>query len=168
MNVTPHFVVADANEAATWYERAFSAHEQSRVPLPGGKVMTAALQIGDSTVHLASEFPEAGILSPLSIGGTATVLQINTDDADALWEQAIAAGATVRHELADQFWGERHGQLNDPFGHCWNIAQHIRDVPGDEITPPPPARSRPDLVLATVAIARAAARTCGITEAGPP
>ena len=134
MNVTPHLVVSDANEAATWYERAFGAQEQSRVPLPGGKVMTVVLQIGDSTVHLASEFPEAGILSPLSIGGTATVLQINTDDADAVWEQAIAAGATVHHELADQFWGDRHGQVNDPFGHRWNIAQHIRDVPGDEIT----------------------------------
>ena len=70
MNVTPHFVVPDANEAATWYEHAFGAQEQSRVPLPDGKVMTVVLQIGDSTVHLASEFPEAGILSPLSIGGT--------------------------------------------------------------------------------------------------
>jgi PhnB protein len=133
MYVTPHFVVPDAAEAAGWYARAFGAREQSRVPLPGGKAMTIALQIGDSTVHVASEFPDAGILSPLSIGGTATVLQINTDDADALWEQAIAAGAGVHHRLADQFWGERHGQLTDPFGHRWNIAQHIRDVPEEEI-----------------------------------
>jgi PhnB protein len=114
VNVTPHLVVPDANEAAAWYQRGFAAQEQSGVPLPGGKVMTVVLQIGDSTIHLASEFPDAGILSPLSIGGTATVLQINTDDADALWEQAIAAGADVEHELADQFWGGRHGQLNDP------------------------------------------------------
>jgi PhnB protein len=133
MNVTPHLVVPEAAEAAAWYARAYGAQEQSRVPLPGGKVMTILLEIGESTVHIASEFPQAGILSPLSIGGTATVLQINTDDADALWDQAIAVGATAVHELADQFWGERHGQLTDPFGHRWNIAQHIRDVPEEEI-----------------------------------
>ena len=133
MNVTAHFVVPDAAEAGAWYGRAFGAREQSRVPLPGGKLMTVVLRSGESTVHLGSEFPQAGILSPLSIGGTATVLQINTDNADSLWEQAVAAGATVHHELADQFWGERHGQLTDPFGHRWNIAQHIRDVPDEEI-----------------------------------
>ncbi len=126
--ITPHLVVPDAAEAASWYARAFDAQEQWRIPLPGGKVMTVVLTIGDSTVHVGSEFPQAGILSPLSIGGTATVLQINTADADALWGQALAAGASVHHELADQFWGERHGQLRDPFGHRWNIAQHIRDV----------------------------------------
>jgi PhnB protein len=133
MRLTPHFVVPDAAEAAAWYARAFGAREQSRVPLPGPMVMTVVLQIGESTMHVGSEFPEAGILSPASIGGTATVLQIDTEDADGLWGQAIAAGATVRHELADQFWGERHGQLTDPFGHLWNIAQHIRDVPDEEI-----------------------------------
>jgi PhnB protein len=133
MSVTPHLVVPEAAAAATWYERAFDAREQSRVPLPGGKVMTVVLQIGESSVHIASEFPQAAILSPMSIGGTATVLQINTDDADTLWEQAMSAGATVEHALADQFWGERHGQLTDPFGHRWNIAQRIRAVPDDEI-----------------------------------
>ena len=133
MNVTPHFVVPEAAEAAAWYIRAFGAQEQSRVPLPGGNVMTIVLKIGDSAVHVGSEFPQAGILSPRSIGGTATVLQINTDDADALWKQASASGATAVHELADQFWGERHGQLIDPFGHRWNVAQHIRDVPDEEV-----------------------------------
>ncbi len=133
MKITPHFVVPDAAEAAGWYARAFDARERSRVPLPGGKVMTLVLQIGESTVHVASEFPDAGIVSPLSIGGTATVLQIDTDDAEGLWQQALGAGATVNHELAEQFWGERHGQLTDPFGHRWNIAQHIRQVPDEEI-----------------------------------
>jgi PhnB protein len=75
----------------------------------------------------------AGILSPLSIGGTPVVLQITTDDADAPWQQACEAGATVVRELADQFWGERHGQLADPFGHRWNIAQHLRDVSPEEV-----------------------------------
>ena len=119
--------------AAAWYARAFGADERSRVPLPGGKVMTVELRFGDSPVHVASEFPQAGILSPLAIGGTATVLQITTDDADALWKRALAAGAEVHHELADQFWGERQGQLTDPYGHRWNIAQHIRDVAPEEI-----------------------------------
>src|SRR4051794_38921660 len=95
--------------------------------------MTVALRSGDDTVHVASEFPEAGILSPLTIGGTATVLQIQTDDADAAWARALEAGAEVRHEIADQFWGERQGQLTDPFGHRWNIAQRLRDVTPEEI-----------------------------------
>lgn len=95
--------------------------------------MTVELRLGDTPVHVASEFPEAGIVSPLTIGGTATVLQLETADADGLWARALAAGAEARHELADQFWGERHGQLVDPFGHRWNIAQRLREVPADEL-----------------------------------
>jgi PhnB protein len=133
MNVTAHIVVPDADEAAAWYAKAFGAREQSRIPLPGGRVMTVQLSFGDSLVHVGSEFPEAGIVSPLRIGGTATVLQIDTDDVDAAWVRAVDAGAQVRHELADQFWGERHGQLVDPFGHRWNLAQQMRDVSPQEI-----------------------------------
>jgi uncharacterized glyoxalase superfamily protein PhnB len=133
MKLTPHLVVRDASEAAAWYARAFDAQEQSRIPLPDDKVMAVVMSIGESTMHIGSEFPEAGIVSPLTIGDTATVLQIETDDADALWARALAAGAEVQHELADQFWGERHGQLTDPFGHRWNVAQHIRDVADEEI-----------------------------------
>jgi PhnB protein len=96
-------------------------------------VMTVELWVGDTRVHVASEFPEAGIVSPLTLGGTATVLQIQVDDADAAWQRALSAGAEVRHELADQFWGERQGQLTDPFGHRWNIAQHVRDVTPEEM-----------------------------------
>jgi PhnB protein len=94
--------------------------------------MSVELAFGDSVVHVASEFPDLGIVSPRTIGGTATVLQINTDDADGLWARALSAGA-AGHELADAFWGERHGQLTDPFGHRWNVAQRLRDVPHDEI-----------------------------------
>jgi PhnB protein len=133
VDVTPHIVVSEAGAAAEWYADAFGAVEETRVPLPDGKVMTVVLRFGDDVVHVASEFPDAGILSPLAIGGTATVLQLGTEDADALWAQALAAGAEIRHELADQFWGERHGQLADPFGHHWNVAQHLRDVPPDEV-----------------------------------
>lgn len=133
MPITAHLVVPDAAKAAAWYERAFGARERERVPLPGGTVMTVELDIAGSPVHLASEFRDAGIVSPSTIGGTATVLQINTDDVDALWNSAVAAGAEVRHDLADAFWGERHGQLSDPFGHRWNLAQRVRDVPHDEV-----------------------------------
>jgi PhnB protein len=132
VTISAHFVVSDAAEAADWYAGAFGAVERERIPLPGGKTLMVELDIAGSRVNVASEFPDAGILSPLSIGGTATVLQIDTDDADALWARALAAGAEVRQELADAFWGERHGQLADPFGHRWNVAQHIRDVPHEE------------------------------------
>jgi PhnB protein len=132
-SLTPHIVVPDAAEAAVWYAEAFGAEEQSRVPLPGGRTMTVELRIGDSTVHVGSEFPDAGIVSPLTVGGTSSVLQIETDDATSLWERALGAGAEERHPLAEAFWGELHGQLSDPFGHHWNVAQHLRDVPPDEI-----------------------------------
>jgi PhnB protein len=133
MNLTPHIVVSDADAAASWYAQAFGAEERTRVPLPGGGVITVELAIGDSSLHVASEFADAGILSPLTIGGTATVLQVQTDDADALWDRVLGADAEVRHELDDQFWGERQGQVVDPFGHRWNIAQHVRDVTPEEL-----------------------------------
>lgn len=133
MKVSAHIVVPDAAVAADWYAAAFGAVERNRVPLPNGVVMTAELGFGESVVHVASEFPEAGILSPLTIGGTATVLQIDVADVDVAWARAVEHGAEVRRPLADVFWGERHGQLGDPFGHHWNLAQRIRDVPLDEI-----------------------------------
>jgi PhnB protein len=133
VEIDAHTVVPDADAAAAWYARAFGAEEESRIPIPGGRVLSVVLRFGSSRVHVASEFPDFGVVSPLTIGGTATVLQINTADADALWSRALEAGAEVHHEIADQFWGERHGQLTDPFGHRWNIAQHLRDVPAAEI-----------------------------------
>jgi PhnB protein len=133
VKLSVHLVVPEAAAAAEWYARAFGASEHSRIPLPGGTVMVVEVQIGDAVVHVASEFPDAGIVSPLTIGGTATVLQLNVDDVDAAWARAVDAGAEVHHELADTFWGERHGQLTDPFGHRWNLAQRIRDVPHDEL-----------------------------------
>jgi PhnB protein len=131
--VTPHIVVPDAAEAVRWYSTALGAQERNRITLPGGKVMTTELRIGDSAVMVASEFPEMGVVSPLSIGGTATVLQIYTEDVDVLWERVVDAGAEVRHPLSDAFWGDRHGQLTDPFGHRWNLAQHVRDVAPEEV-----------------------------------
>jgi PhnB protein len=91
------------------------------------------LRFGDSAVMLADEFPELGVLSPLSIGGTATVLHLDTNDVDEIWSRAVDAGAEVRQPLHNAFWGERYGQITDPFGHRWGLAQRLRDVPRREI-----------------------------------
>jgi PhnB protein len=131
--VTAHIVVPDASEAARWYVAAFGAREVARIPLPDNKVMAVEIALGESHIHIASEFPAYGVLSPLTIGGTATVLQVNVDDVDTFWNRAVSAGASVRHTLADTFWGERHGQITDPFGHRWNLAQRLREVSHEEI-----------------------------------
>ena len=133
LSLTPHLVVRDAGRAAAWYGQALGARERSRIPLPGGKLMSVELTFGDASVMIADEFPDAGILSPLSIGGTATVLHLATSDVDALWRRALDAGAAVHHPLQDAFWGERHGQITDPFGHRWGLAQRIRDVPHEDV-----------------------------------
>jgi PhnB protein len=133
MIVTPHIVVRDASRAADWYKRALGAEERSRVPLPGGKVMTVELWFGDSPVMIADEFPDLGIVSPLTLGGTYGALHLTTSDVDTLWQRALDAGAEVFHPLGDTFWGERFGQIIDPFGHRWGMATHLRDVPADEV-----------------------------------
>ena len=133
LTLTPHIVVHDARGAADWYARALGAQERQRVELPGGKIMSLELWFGESSVMVADEFPEMGVLSPLSIGGTAVVLHLVTDDVDALWARAQDAGAEVLHPLQDAFWGDRHGQITDPYGHRWGLAQHIRDVSPEEI-----------------------------------
>ena len=131
-SITPHIVVRDAARAVDWYKKALSAKERSRIPVPGGKLMSVELRFGDSPVMVADEFPEMGVLSPQSIGGTPVVLNIYTEDVDRHWEQAINAGAEVLHPLQDQFWGDRHGQLTDPFGHRWGLAQRVQDVSPEE------------------------------------
>jgi PhnB protein len=133
VTIDAHIVVRDAARATDWYARALGAEERDRIPLPSGKLMSVELAFGESTVMVADEFLEAGILSPLSVGGTSTVLNITTDDVDSLWQRALDAGAEILYPLADAFWGDRHGQITDPFGHRWGLAQHIRDVPHDEI-----------------------------------
>jgi PhnB protein len=131
--ITPHIVVSDAARGADWYRQILGAEERSRIEVPGGKLMQIELWFGDSAVMLADEFPELGVLSPLSVGGTATVLHLHTNDVNALWNRAVDAGAEVRQPLQDAFWGERYGQITDPFGHRWGLAQHLRDVPREQI-----------------------------------
>jgi PhnB protein len=132
--VTPHLVVRGADQAAAWYQAALGAQVGPKIPVPGGKFIQIELRLGDSRVMLADEFPDMGVLSPLSVGGTYGALDIATEDADALWERAVAAGATVHQPLQDMFWGDRHGQVIDPFGHRWGISQHLHDVPVEEVT----------------------------------
>jgi PhnB protein len=133
MPITPHIVVQGAEQAAAFYRDAFGAEELDRIPTPGGRLMSVRLRIGDGLLHLADEFPEMGVLAPPSIGGTAVVLALEVADADAVFARAVTAGARARQAPADMFWGDRHGQLDDPFGHRWNVTQHLRDVPHEEV-----------------------------------
>jgi PhnB protein len=131
--ITPHLVVRDAAAASEWYQRALGAKERGRVPVPGGRFMQIELRFGDSTVMIADEFPDLGVVSPLSLGGTVGALAIHTGDVDTLWQRVLEEGAEVSVPLQDMFWGDRQGEIFDPFGHRWALAQHLRDVPADEI-----------------------------------
>ena len=131
--ITPHIVVREAGRAAEWYKQALGAEERGRIPVPGGKFMQIELRFGDSAVMIADEFPEAGVLSPQAIGGTPVVLHFSTNDVEALWQRAVEAGAEILQPLQDQFWGDRYGQIRDPFGYRWGLAQHMRDVPREEV-----------------------------------
>jgi PhnB protein len=131
--LTPHIVARGAARAADWYKSVLGAVETSRVPLPGGKLMSVELWFGDSPIRLADEFLEMRVISPEALGGTPITLTIFSDDVNALWKKAIDAGAQIFHPLQDAFWGDRHGIIVDPFGHRWGLAQHLRDVPQDEI-----------------------------------
>ena len=133
MSISAHIVVQDAGRAATFYREAFGAEELERIPTPDGRIMSLQLRVAGSVLHVADEFPEMGVLAPPSIGGTPVVLALDVTDADAVVARAVAAGAEVRQPVQDMFWGDRHGQIEDPFGHRWNISQHVRDVPHDDV-----------------------------------
>jgi PhnB protein len=131
--ITPHIVVQDAARAAEWYTQVFGASERGRLAVPDGRLMQVELWFGDSAVMLADEFPEMGIVSPQTLGGTYMALHLMVDDVDRVWQRALEAGAEVFHPLQDSFWGERHGQVIDPFGHRWGLAQHLRYVSPEEL-----------------------------------
>ena len=131
--ITPHVVVRDAARAVDWYTDVLGAEERLRIPVPDGRLMSVELRFGDSTVMLADEFPEMGIVSPQTLGGTYMALHLMVEDVDRVWQRALDAGAEVFHPLQDSFWGERHGQVIDPFGHRWGLAQHLRDVSHEEL-----------------------------------
>ncbi len=131
--LTPHLVVRGASNAIDFYRRAFGAEELFRLPGPGGSIMHAEIRIGDSIVMLCEEFPERGAQSPTALGGSPVTLSLYVRNVDASFAQAVAAGAQVRMPVADQFWGDRYGQVVDPFGHVWSLATHVKDVPADQI-----------------------------------
>lgn len=126
--VTPGLTVRDAARAIEFYKRAFGAVEKGRMNGPGGMIVHAEIKIGDSIVFLGDEMPGMGNPSPQKLGGTTVALHIYTEDVDAMYKRAIEAGATERMPLADQFWGDRYGQVTDPFGHAWGIATHKEDL----------------------------------------
>jgi PhnB protein len=131
--VTPSLVVAGAGKAIDFYKQAFGAVELMRFPGPDGTIMHAEIRIGDSIVMLGDEMPEQGGRGPKSIGGTPVSFFIYKENVDAAWKQAVDAGARTIMPLADQFWGDRTGCLEDPFGHRWWLAQHIQDLTPEEM-----------------------------------
>ena len=126
--VTPHLICAGASEAIEFYKTAFNATEISRLSGPGGRLMHASIRIGDSIVMLVDEMPEHGALGPKSLKGSPVAIHLYVPDADAAAAQAVKAGARITMPVTDMFWGDRYGQLEDPFGHRWSIATHVRDV----------------------------------------
>ncbi len=132
-SVTPYLTVGDAKAALDFYSRAFDADSIMTLDGPGGKVMHAEMRIGDSTVMLADEFPEWGNQSPASLGGTPCSLMIYFDDVDAMFDRAVAAGATVIMPVQDQFYGDRSGSIKDPFGHQWTLSKQIEQLSAEEI-----------------------------------
>ena len=133
-SVTPALLVRGAAEAIDFYTRAFGARELGRMPAPDGqRIWHAELQIGDARLMLADEFPEMGGHAPESLGGTPVSLHLYVEDADAVIQRAVNAGATVIQSPLDAFWGDRYGRIKDPFGHEWSVATHIEDVSEEEM-----------------------------------
>jgi len=134
--ITPGLVVRGAEKAIEFYRQALGAEVNGRPRFtPDGRVMHAQIKIGDSTVMLTDEFPDRDVLSPLSNGGrTSVVLHTYVDDVDAVYARAVQLGATAAMPVFDAFWGDRYGQIVDPFGHCWGLATHLRQMTEDELT----------------------------------
>jgi PhnB protein len=128
-----HLVVTDPDQAATWYAEALGAQETNRITLPDGRTLTVELLLGDTVLAVAGEMPARGMRSPAGLGGTPAALHLQVPDVDVAWARALQAGATVFEPVHDAFWGDRTGQLLDPFGHRWALDEHVRDVSHDEI-----------------------------------
>lgn len=130
---TPYLIVKGAADALNFYKRAFDGEELMRVADPSGKVGHAEIKIGNSPIMLADEFPEMGYRGPQSLGGSPVSILLYVEDVDAQFNQAVAAGAKVLKPVADQFYGDRSGTLEDPFGHVWTIATHKENLTFEEI-----------------------------------
>jgi len=135
--LSPHLFVSNAAAAIEFYKKAFDAEEITRHAAPDGKrIMHAALAVNGATLMLCDDFPEfrgGKGSTPEAIGGSPVVLHLQVSDADKVFNQAVAAGATVAMPLQDQFWGDRYGQIVDPFGHTWSIGAKVRNVSEQEL-----------------------------------
>lgn len=131
--VTPYLYIKGAAQALDFYKKAFGAEELFRMDSPDGKIGHAEIQIGDSRIMLADEHPEMKALSPKTIGGVASSLMLYVDDVDKMATRAVAAGAKVTRAVQNQFYGDRSGNFEDPFGHCWTIATHVEDISPEEM-----------------------------------
>ena len=127
--ITPHLVCGGASEAIEFYKLAFGAVEVMRLPMPNGKLAHASITINDSAVMLVDEMPERGLSGPKLLGGTSVQIHMTVPDVDATVARAVEAGATVILAVGDQFWGDRYGVIEDPFGHRWSIATPGKNVP---------------------------------------
>jgi uncharacterized glyoxalase superfamily protein PhnB len=132
--VTPHLVCGNCADAIEFYKGAFRAVEVSKLLMPDGdRIIHAMIQIGDSMVMLMDEFPEWGAAGPITLNGSPVTLHLYVEDVDAFIDRAVWAGATVTMPVQDTFWGDRYGKLEDPFGHKWSVATHIRDIEPEQI-----------------------------------
>ena len=132
-SVTPYLIIKGAANALEFYKRAFGATELFRMPMPDGRIGHAEIKIGDSAIMLADEHHEMGHRSPQSLGGPGVSLMIYVERVDDVFKEAIRAGAKELQPIKDQFYGDRSGTLQDPFGHVWTIATHVEDVPAEEL-----------------------------------
>ena len=132
-NVTPYLIIDGAAKAIEFYKKVFGAKEKMRMPSPGGKVGHAELSLGDSMIMLADEHPDMGHRAPHAYGGSAVSLMVYVPDVDATVKTAIAGGAKVVRPVENQFYGDRMGTIQDPFGHSWYVATHVEDVPPEEM-----------------------------------
>jgi len=131
--VTPYLYIDGASTAIDFYRSVLGASERMRMPGPQGKIGHAELKIGDSVIMLADANPDMDVHSPKSIGGTPIALHVYVDDVDSVFGRAMEAGAKQLRPVENQFYGDRSGQFEDPFGHRWNVATHVEDVPPDEM-----------------------------------
>ena len=131
--VIPYLVVDDGAKAIDFYKQVLGATERMRMPAPGGKVGHAELQLGDSVIMLADAFPDMGYGSPKTVGGTPVTISVYVEDVDKTFAAALQAGAKELRAVENAFYGDRTGQFEDPFGHRWNVATHVEDVPPDEM-----------------------------------
>jgi PhnB protein len=131
--VTPYLAIKNAAKALEFYEKAFGATVRYKLSMPDGRVGHAEIELGDSVIMLADEFPEYGGKAPETLGGSPVSIHLYVQDVDAFVKRALAAGARERKRVEDQFYGDRSGQLEDPFGHLWWVATHKEDVPPDEM-----------------------------------